>query len=129
MSPPIHRMSITRTFQPATKKILVATGMIINSAPRSGWSNTRKEGSQTIPIKGINHSVVFQRKFLYFAQKAATERITESFRNSVGCSEKGIPGISNHHRAQLIFTPNTRTRTSMIITNTLIVFTCFFHHK
>lgn len=122
-------MSITRTFHPATKKILVATGITINNAPRSGCNNTSRVGSHTIQRKGINHSVVFQRKFLYFVQNAATDRIIESFKNSVGWSEKGTPGISNHHLAPFILTPNTNTRTSMITTKTLIVFTCFFHHR
>lgn len=103
--------------------------MTIKSAPRSGCNKTSRAGNQTIPRNGMNHSVVFQRKFLYFVQNAATERITESFKNSVGWSEKGIPGISNHHRAPLIFTPSTSTNTSIIMTKTLIVFTCFFHHK
>lgn len=75
---------MTLTFQPAIKKMLVATGMIMRRAQRSGCSNTRKEGSQTMPRKGINHSDVFLRKFLYFAQKAHTDRMTESFKNSVG---------------------------------------------
>lgn len=122
-------MSMTRTFPPAMKNMLVATGIMINNAPRSGCNKTRKEGSQTIPRKGINHSEVFPRKFLYFAQNAATDRITESFKNSVGWSEKGIPGMSNHHRAQLIFIPKMSTSTSIISTKILIVFTCFFHHK
>lgn len=116
-------------FHPAIKKILVATGIIINNAQRSGCNNTRKEGSQMIQRKGINHSEVFLRKFLFFVQKAATDSIIESFKNSVGCSEKGIPGISNHQRAQFILSPTMSTRTSIIMTKTLIVLTCFFHQR
>jgi len=120
---------MTRTFHHAIKKMLVATGMTIKSAPRSGCSNTKKAGSHTIHKNGINPSDALQRKFLYFVQKAATDKIMESFKNSVGWSEKGIQGISNHQRAPFIFTPTISTRRSITKTLILIIFICFFHHK
>lgn len=120
---------MTLTFPPAIKNILVAIGMTMSRAHKSGCNNTSNEGSHTIPKNGTNHSDVFQRKFLYFVQKAATESMIESFKNSVGCREKGIPGTSNHPRAPLILTPITSTSINNIMTMMLIAFTFFFHQR
>jgi hypothetical protein len=104
-------------------------GTMMSRAHRSGCKRTRKQGRPIMPKNGINPSEVFPRKFLYFVQNAAAERIIESLRNSVGWSEKGIPGISNHHRAPLILTQNMSTSRSSDITMTLMTLTCFFHQR
>ncbi len=82
--PAIATIPIILTFHHATKYILVTIGIIIIKAPKSGWSMTRKEGSHTIPKNGIKPSDVLDRTFLYRLQKAATAKMRESFRNSVG---------------------------------------------
>lgn len=104
-------------------------GTIMRRAQRSGCNKTRKQGRPIMPRNGINPSEVFPKKFLYLVQNAAAERIIESFKNSVGWSEKGIPGISNHPRAPFIFTQKMRTNKRSAITITLITLTCFFHHR
>lgn len=118
---------IMRTFHHAIKYILVTIGMIINNAPRSGCKRTRKDGIPTIPKNGINPSEVLLKRNLFLLQKADTDSMSVSLRNSVGCSEKGIPGISNHPRAPLIFTPKISTNISRVIVMMLITLICFFH--
>lgn len=109
--------------------MLSAMGTIIRRAQRSGCNKTRKQGRPIIPKNGINQSEVFPRKFLYLVQNAAAEKMIESFRNSVGWSEKGIPGISNHQRAPLILTQKIKTNKRRVMTITLITLTFFFHQR
>jgi hypothetical protein len=105
----------------------VTIGSIIIRAPKSGCSRTKKDGTHTIHKKGTKPFEILPSMFLYLLQKADTAKISESLRNSVGCREKGIPGMSNHPRAPLILIQKTRTRMSNIIAPTLIILTCFFH--
>gem|GEM_PF-6960626 len=104
-------------------------GSIIKRAHRSGCNSTKKQGSQMMPINGIKPSMLLCRRFLYFVQNADADNIIESLRNSVGCREKGIPGMSNHPRAPFIFTQKMRTSKSITMTHILIILTCFFHQR
>ncbi len=104
-------------------------GTMMSNAHKSGCRRTRKQGSPIIPRNGMNPSVVLQRKFLYFVQNAAAESMMESLRNSVGWREKGIHGISNHHRAPLILIQKINTNNKRAITMTLITLTFFLHQR
>lgn len=103
--------------------------MMIKRAHKSGCNKTKREGTPTIQTKGIKPSEVWESIFLYLLQNADTESTMVSLRSSVGWREKGIPGISNHPRAPLIFTPKTSTSISKNIVIIVIHFICFFHHR
>ena len=104
-------------------------GKMTSRVQKSGCHTTKREGSPTMSKNGMKPSQVLESTFLFFAQKDATAIIIESFKNSVGCIEKGIPGISNQPRFPLIVIPTTRTSTRRTMAMILIIFDCFFHQR
>ena len=66
---------------------------------KSGCNQTKNKADPKISINGIKPSEKEWRKFLYFFKKVARYKISEIFKNSVGCIAKGKNGRLIHHLA------------------------------